>query len=236
MISASLPRQLPLRSFSIIIVITVFVAFAFPSHLFAAQKAAKKMAAVPPGKPEIFELDPRGVKRGGTNRIKLIGTNLVGLSELKLHNSKITGDLLDDPAVTTNAVWIEIVTPPNLPRGAYELSVKNTNAESSKLNLYVDDLPQAFETLAAKPGKESSVLHLPASFWGTLDPPGDADDIVFEAAGGDSVVFDLAAKSVGSKANAMLTLFDDRGAVLAANHGFDGGDPLLHFRIPARGK
>ena len=77
---------------------------------------------------------------------------------------------------------------------------------------------------------------MPVTYWGTLDPPGDADEIVFKGAKGDSLVFDLAAKSIGSKANAMLTLLDDHGAVLAANNGFDGGDPLLHFSLPATGK
>jgi hypothetical protein len=211
------------------------IALSFPLHLFAAQKeAAKKMPAVSSGKPELFELDPRGIQRGSTNRIKLIGTNLIGLTEVRLHNSKITGVLLDDPEATTNVAWIEIGVPLDLSRGAYELSVKNTNAESGKLKLYVDDLPQAFENSATNAGR-GPVLHLPLSFWGTIDPPGDVDDISFEAAAGDSLVFDVAAKSIGSKANAMITLFDDRGAVLAANAGFEGGDSLLHFQIARRG-
>ena len=50
------------------------------------------------------------------------------------------------------------------------------------------------------------------------------------------MVFDLAGKSVGSKVNALLTLFDERGALLASNNGFDGGDPLLDFKIPATGR
>ena len=33
----------------------------------------------------------------------------------------------------------------NLARAPYDVSVKNTNTESSKLKLYVDDLPQAYE-------------------------------------------------------------------------------------------
>jgi len=47
---------------------------------------------------------------------------------------------------------------------------------------------------------------------------------------------DLAAKSIGSKANAMLSLLDQNGALLASDNGFDGGDPLLNFKIPANGK
>src|SRR5207249_4489656 len=110
--------------------------------LFAAKKPAKMAARpkVPPGKPEIFQLEPRGIQRGVAARIKLIGTNLVGLTELKLHNAGLKGALLSLPEATTNEAWIELSTTTNLARGAYEISVKNTNAESSKLKLYVDDL------------------------------------------------------------------------------------------------
>jgi len=69
--------------------------------------AAKKPIQIPSGKPEIFDLDPRGIQRGTTNRIKLIGTNLIGLTELKLHNSKLTGELLDDPPESWLSDWIE---------------------------------------------------------------------------------------------------------------------------------
>src|SRR5712671_1789796 len=116
--------------------------------VFAARKKPAKMAPpskVPPGKAEIFQLEPRGVQRGVTARIKLVGTNLIGLTELKLHNPKLKGELLAEPEITTNEAWIEITAAPDLARGSYEVSVKNTNSESSKLKLYVDDLPQAYE-------------------------------------------------------------------------------------------
>jgi hypothetical protein len=211
------------------------VAFLFALPLFAATKKPAKMAPapkVPPGKPEIFTLEPRGIQHGAVAKVKLIGTNLIGLTELKLHNPKLTGDLLENPEPTTNEVWIAITAATNLATGAYEISVKNTNSESSKLKLYVDDLPQAYESGS----KGTPVLKLPVSFWGVLDPPGDSDDVFFEAHQGDSLIFDLAATSIGSKANATLTLFDENGALLASNGGFDGGDPLLNFQVPATGR
>jgi hypothetical protein len=190
---------------------------------------------VPPGKPELFTLEPRGIQRGAAAKIKLIGTNLMGLTELKLHNPQLKGELLNNPEPTTNEVWVTITAATNLARGPYEISVKNTNAESSKLKFYVDDLPQAYEW-DAKAASGMTVLKLPVSFWGVLDPPGDSDDVFFEARQGESLVFDLAATSIGSKANASLTLFDENGALLASNSGFDGGDPLLNFQVPASGR
>ncbi len=242
----------------------------------AAKKplAVPGKAKVPPGKPEIFELEPRGIQRGIPSRIKLIGTNLIGLIELNLHNPKLSGHLLDEPEATTNEAWIEITAATNLARASYELSVKNTNAESSKLKLYVDDLPQAYEQpapprrkvrggevkssrgdtnsiTASAPLEERAgerrhkstnppihqpiLLRLPISFWGTLDPPGDADELLVHAKAGESLVFDVSAKSIGSKAEIMLSLFNEKGELIASNNGFDGGDPLLNVQIPANG-
>src|SRR5262249_10437096 len=162
----------------------------------------------------------------------LIGTNLVGLSELKIVDSGLTGDLLDDPPASTNEAWIEIEANADLARGAYEISVKNTNSESSKVKLYIDDLPQTYE---AKDSSGPQRVRVPVGFWGTLDPGGDADEIEFQAKAGQSLVFDVAARSIGSKAEVMLSLFDSKGALLASNAGFDGGDPLMGFQVPASG-
>jgi hypothetical protein len=235
-------------------------AFIFTLPLIAATKKPAKMAPaakVPPGKPELFTLEPRGIQRGVEAKIKLIGTNLIGLTELKLHNAQLKGELVNEPEPTTNEVWVTITAATNLARGPYEISVKNTNAESSKLTFYVDDLPQAFESdlkvgraspraadadtgSAVSPARGDArptmLLKQPVSFWGVLDPPGDSDDVLFEARAGESLVFDLAAASIGSKANATLTLFDENGALLASNNGFDGGDPLLNFHVPATGR
>src|SRR5690349_11011518 len=101
--------------------------------LFAAAKKPPKIAPVPkvpPGKPEIFTLEPRGIQRGVAAKIKLIGTNLIGLTELKLHSPELKGEFLDQPAPTTNEIWIAITAETNLARGPYEISVKNTNSES----------------------------------------------------------------------------------------------------------
>ena len=48
--------------------------------------------------------------------------------------------------------------------------------------------------------------------------------------------FDLAAKSIGSKASATLAIFNQQGALVAANNGFDDGDPLLRVEIPSNGR
>jgi hypothetical protein len=216
--------------------ITVLVAAVLMLFISPADAAAKKkkMASpkVAPGKPEIFELKPRGIQRGLTTKVKLVGTNLVGLTEVKLGNQGLEVELLEEPEPTATEAWIEVTPAATLARAAYEVSVSNTNSESSKLKLYVDDLPQG--SAEAPPG--AGELKLPIGLWGSLEVPGDSDEVTFEAAAGDSLVFELSAKSIGSKANAMLALFDEKGTQVAANNGFDSGDPLLHFKISQSGR
>src|SRR5439155_14659162 len=91
------------------------------------------------------------IQRCVSATIKLTGTNLIGLTELLLHNKGLQGKFLDQPAATTNEVWIQISAATNLLRGPYEISVKNTNSQSSKLKIYVDDLPQIYESPLAEP-------------------------------------------------------------------------------------
>lgn len=191
-----------------------------------------KPMSVPAGQPEIFELEPRGIQRGTTVEIKLIGTNLTGLTALKFGKIGLTGQFIRTNEWTVNLAWAKITAGPGLARAPYEISVKNTNAESGKIKLYVDDLPQYYQskTIAAQ------VLKVPASYWGTLDPAGSINEIRFDARAGQSLVFDLLARKPGSKLNAALSLFDPNGVLLASDNGFDNGDPLLVFTMPAAGR
>src|SRR5262245_21765389 len=86
--------------------------FLLAFDLFAAAKKQAKTKAppkIPAGKPEIFQLEPRGIQRGVEAKIKLIGTNLIDLTELKLHNQNLKGEFLEVPPATTNEVWIKLV-------------------------------------------------------------------------------------------------------------------------------
>ena len=50
-----------------------------------------------------------------TAEIKLIGTNLIGLTELKLANPKLKGEFIREDEATTNNAWIKITAAADLP-------------------------------------------------------------------------------------------------------------------------
>src|SRR5439155_10225962 len=167
-----------------------------------------------PAKPELVRADPRGIQQGVETRIKLVGSNLVSLKELKLHNAKLSGSILTNLEPKANEAWIQLTAGKDLPRGPYDISVIGAGGESGTLQIHVDSLPQVIEQ------PTNIVDSLPINIWGTLDPMGDNDVVQFKAKAGQSLVFDVAAKSLGSKANAVLTLFDAQGKVLASNNDF----------------
>ena len=191
-----------------------------------------KVVAAP--KPELTRAEPRGIQRGQEVKLKLIGSNLAGVAGVKSVDPKLTAELLKDIEPHPNEIWIKVSTPTNMPRGGYELSATSPGGESGKVKLFVDDLPQVFR------GGTNHVLvaeRLPADFWGAHEKPGDADEFHFDAKAGQTLTFDVAARSIGSKADAVLTLADASGSVLASNNGFDGSpDPFLAYTFTSDGR
>ena len=115
----------------------------FGALTVSAQKKPKAKPMKPIGdKPSITRIEPRGIQRGVETKIKLIGTNFVGLTELNFSNPKITGEVLEEH---DTMALIEVTTSPELARGDYEFSVKNEKDESAKVKMFVDDLPQILE-------------------------------------------------------------------------------------------
>ncbi|PYJ62597.1 MAG: hypothetical protein DME24_03150, partial [Verrucomicrobia bacterium] len=177
-----------------------------------------------PAKPELSRTEPRGIQRGKEFRLKLLGANLVGVTEVKSHDTRVKVELAKDVEARPSEIGVIVTTPNDLPRGAYELSAVSPNGESARIKLYVDDLPQVY---LSGTNRVHAVEALPASFWGVHDKSGAVDQFDFDAEAGQTLVFDVAAKTLGSKADAVLTLLDASGRVLASNNGFDGSpDPL----------
>src|SRR5262245_34771058 len=116
------------------------VALLFVALTVSAAPKRKKMQAPtkpPTDKPDVSLIEPRGLQRGIESKIKLTGTNLNGLLQLKIADPKIKGELLPESQRNTEA-WIKLTAAADLPRGPYEFSLTNTNGESGKLKIYVD--------------------------------------------------------------------------------------------------
>ncbi len=197
----------------------------------ALAAGANVVQARPPAeKPEITRIEPHGMQRGTTLKIKITGTNLDNVTNINFSTPELSGRL--EPGAELTEAWIVVKAASDLSPGEYELSVANPGGESGKLKLETGTLPHVFESQS---NSAAGVLSLPVTYWGALNPAGHADEIPFRAQAGQTIVFDLASRRIGSKLNATLTLLDSGGKVLLSQGEFDGGDPLLAWPCPSDG-
>lgn len=192
--------------------------------------------SAPPPKPELAGAEPRGVQRGVTAQVRVVGKHLVGALMVETSDGRLAARVASQSPAGTEAV-VELSSTAELPRGAYEVAVANAGGPSGKLKIYVDDLPQAVEAEPNNLSRAATPLAAPAAAWGLLDAKGDVDHFTFDATAGQTLVLDLSAKSLGSKLNGVLTLIDPAGRTVAANNdNLSDEDPLLAYAIAADGR
>jgi WD40 repeat protein/mono/diheme cytochrome c family protein len=191
-----------------------------------------------PPPPQLARLEPRGLQRGTRIRLKLVGSNLIALTEVKFSDARLKAESISSSDARGLESSLTVTAAADLPRGTYQLWVRNANGESPKLKLFIDDLPQSyFDPGASNSNRVQTLANLPVSVWGIHEKPGAWEELTFPATRAQPVVFDVAAQSFGSKADVVLTLSDAQGRVLASSNGFDRSrDPLLFYTFAESGE
>ena len=191
-----------------------------------------------PAKPELASVEPRGLERGVPGRLRLVGKNLLEPTSVKFDRGQFTTKILaptGDPSPSETLV--EVTPAPDTPRGRYKLSIVTEAGASNEIAVEVDNLPQQVESEPNAVAAGLSPVSLPTGLWGALSAMGDVDHISFDARRGQTVVFDLEAKSLGSQLNGVLTVLDPAGRVVVTSNDYnDDADPLLAFEVPADGR
>ncbi len=195
----------------------------------AAAAPAAPLAAAPAA--AVASLNVRAIQRGGPREIIVRGSHLAGLKFVAASNPDVR--VLFADGANANEARLFITTPEKMPRGSIDLHFVGAQAKhAGSLKLGIDDLPVASSAEARAAG-----LSFPVSVWGALEQAGDRDRFEFTAAAGQTLVFDLAAKSLGSKADAVLALVDREDHVLASSNDFDAtGDPLIAHTFTQAGR
>jgi hypothetical protein len=180
-------------------------------------------------KPDIMRLSTMGLQQGHEISVEVTGTNLLELTGVKFSSSDLSGTILRQQ--NTNAT-LKIRSSANVAPGPYDLWLVNAAGESGKVKLYVDNLAVTSEETTTV----VQAIQLPAVIWGALNPATDNDTYEFEARKGETVVFDVSAKSINSKANTTITLLSEKDRVLESSSSFDGSDPLLVHTFAEKGR
>jgi hypothetical protein len=198
-----------------------------------APAPAKPAKAV---KPELVRVTPRAAQIGGELIVTITGKHLTADTQVLASHPGLKLQFVTGSAKPT-AARVKITASTAVPRGTYEVWLKNTAGESARLKIYADDLTPTITQAADFKAAPVSIASLPASLWGTLTEIGQHDAYRFKAKAGEELVLDLAVAQVGSLAKSpTLEIMDTNDTVLAVNRGLDSGsDPFLAWKAPADG-
>ena len=99
----------------------------------------------------------------------------------------------------------------------------------------VSDMPNV---LAQKPNNTPAAAtvfggDLPVAFNGIIEKPGNVDYFRFKAKKGQQLDIRVFARVLRSPLDSVLTLYNDKGGVIATNDDSGGPDSYLHFNVPA---
>lgn len=194
-----------------------------------------------PPKPELTDIEPRGIQRGRPARVKLIGKDIAAATSLKIAAAdKIKTRVIGGEPGNSDALWVEIEAPGNAPMGAFDLTAGNAGGTSAAAKVIIDDLPQVEEE---SHGPAALAKSLPVTFGGKLAQRGEEDHFAFDGKKGMRIVIDVGAKRFGSKADAVVTLVGPvlqsgalPGVLGMASDDLGEGDPLLVRELPADGR
>lgn len=159
----------------------------------------------PPPKPELTLVEPRGIERGKNHRVRLMGNHLNTATVVAVYRGRMLAAMA--PQRDDAGFFIELNPASDESRGAWEISVTTPGGETARAKLWIDDLPQAVSS--------DRLATLPVSVWGALEKPGDKAVFSFQATAGQTLVFDLAGRSISSKGAFSLELLDRTGKTIA---------------------
>ena len=150
---------------------------------------------------------------------------------------KLAAKLLAEPSPRP-ATWVELTPAPDFAPTPTNITLDLRRAAAATSDVRHRHLPQVSKKEPndyPRRGDRRQRRRCRSASGATFDTRGDADHFAFDAKAGQKLGLRRRRPAIGSKADAVLTLFDASGSVLAAAHEFDSDpDPLLAFTPPRR--
>lgn len=185
---------------------------------------------------------PAGGAAGSTFDLTVAGANLDDLTQIQFSHPGITArpKMADpgpfDPGPVPVLNTFEVTVAADVPSGLQEVRVAGRYGVSNPRALEVGDVAEVREVEPNNdPGKEQ-LLTLPCLLNGRMDSGGDQDRFRFTAAAGQRILVDCRARRIDSRMDAVLTLSDATGRLVAESRDAQTGDPLLDFVSPSGGE
>ena len=184
--------------------------------------------------PAVSFVYPAGVKTGGSGTVAVNGGNLNGATSVMVEGQGVTATIKD--AANAGAIQLQLDVAANATPGVREVRVVTPRGVSNAGRVWLTAYPGINEVEPNNtPAAPQKLAALPVTVDGQVNGGTDIDIYSFEAAAGDTYVFDLAAYRMVSGLDGYLILANAKGKTLqTAQEGFDR-DPRIVYKFPAAG-
>jgi Bacterial pre-peptidase C-terminal domain len=199
----------------------------------------------PKDQPRVLVMAPLGMAPGSATKLTIRGLKIDNATEVRLPGTKGSAKILGKSKVAVpntqkpekvgdSEVQVEITLPADVVEGSVPVVVVTPGGTTMPHKLLV-----ARGVLAEKEPnngyRQAQPLPLPAIVDGTIGTAQDVDVFSIQGKAGQKIVAEVFAARHGSPLDGVLTLIDERGAILASNDDAEGLDPKLEFTLPRDG-
>jgi hypothetical protein len=232
------------RTFFLFVGIVIFASV--PSGL----PAQKKKDAPKDAAPQPIVTLPLAIDKGKTTKLTVRGLHVDSVTEVRLSEPKSSGKIVgkgksvpvpkdaNAGQLGDSEIDIEVTVPEEVPSGIVPFTLVGPTGESKPHHLIVnDEIPRVTEKEPNNGFDESQPIAVPQVIEGSIRQPQDVDVFRVEGNAGDRIVFDVQARRFGSPLEAMLTLYDADGHILATAEGAGAQrDAVLKASLPRDGR
>jgi hypothetical protein len=195
---------------------------------FYAAVSAQDKPATPDKPPRIAMANPLAVMPGSPVKVLLRGWELEQATEVRSSNPRVQIKILgkgkaavpnkqDAKQVGDTQLELEVTVPADEPAGEMKLTVVGSKQESAAHGLLIGSPhPRLVDTEPNDGFRQAQAVQFPQVVDGQIHGDQNVDLFLFELDAPQQVVIEVFARQYGSGLDSLLTLFSDRGVVLAA--------------------
>ena len=219
------------------------VALAFPLHSADDKKSDKK-----PDPPTITMAVPFAVVTGSTNKIVIRGLSLTNASEIRFpFGQNLTGEITsrgkaavpdkgDPKKLGDTQIEVQFVLPDDFPLGDLPFLVKTLEGDTNTNLLRVVRGELSFSEKEPNGGfrKPNDIASLP-TVRGVIGEANDVDVFRFKGKARQRISVETKSAAYGSLLDALVTLYDSKGHVLATSDDVGGLDARISKALPRDG-
>lgn len=178
--------------------------------------------------PSVGFVFPSGGQVGQKAAVNISGGNLQGATQVLLSGTGVQAQITKNTEAGT--LPVELTIAPDALPGMREVRVVTPRGTSNAGRIWLAAYPDLNEVEPnSLLGQAQKLDKLPAVVNGQINGGEDVDCFTFQAAAGETFVFDLVANRMASGLDGYVGLFDSRGKILqSALEGFERDPRLIH--------